>query len=227
MRVVYQRDVVADFLHGAHVVGREDYGVPFVAQFEDFFFQQFGVDWVEARKRLVKDEKLRLVKHGYYKLHLLLHAFRQLLKFLVPPRIDVKLVEPLAQAFLGGGFVQTFQLGKVKSLFAHLHFFVKSAFFREVAYAAHVGVGHQASAHHHFALVGHRDAVYDSYESGLACSVGSEQPEHPSGAHFDAYSVKSRVSGKAFHHAARFQCIIHILFLLEFFVYRLSTGSTV
>ena len=44
-------------------VRREYYGVAFVFKFKYLALQQFGVQWVETRKRLIEYQQLRPVQH--------------------------------------------------------------------------------------------------------------------------------------------------------------------
>ena len=57
-RMVDQCNVVTDFFHGSHVVGREDDGVSLIFQFQDFPFQQFSIDRIESGERFVEDQQL-------------------------------------------------------------------------------------------------------------------------------------------------------------------------
>ena len=207
--MVDKSDVVTHLLHRAHIVGGENDSVTFVAQFQDFLFQQLGIHRVEARKGLIENQKLRLVEHGNDKLHLLLHAFRQLFKFLIPPGIDVKLVKPLPQPFCSGAAIQPFEASKIDGLFAHLHFFVKTSLLRQITDTSHIGIGHLSITEHHDTLIGHRDTIDDSDKSGFTCSIRAKQSKHSSGLHGDAHSIESCMGGEAFHHSSCFQNLIH------------------
>ena len=97
LRMVDEGDMVADFLHGSHVVGGEDNRVPFRFQLHDFLLQAVSVHWVESAERFVQDEQLRFMDNRDDELHLLLHSLRQLFQLLVPPRHDVELLEPIGE----------------------------------------------------------------------------------------------------------------------------------
>jgi hypothetical protein len=61
--MVDQCNVVTDFFHGSHVVGREDDGVSLIFQFQNFPFQQFSIDRIESGERFVEDQQL--IQGGY------------------------------------------------------------------------------------------------------------------------------------------------------------------
>ena len=131
--MVDQCNVVTDFFHGSHVVGREDDGVSLIFQFQDFPFQQFSIDRIESGERFVEDQQLGFVEHGNDKLYFLLHTFGQFFQFFVPPWGDFKLFEPFLQAGSRFAAAQSFQLGQVNGLIAYFHFLVQSPFFRQVS----------------------------------------------------------------------------------------------
>ena len=53
-------------------MGGEEDGCTFVAQTEDGFLQQVGIDGIETAERLVEDENVRLVDNGGDELNLFL-----------------------------------------------------------------------------------------------------------------------------------------------------------
>ena len=130
LRLIDERDVVADVFNRRHVVGGENDGGTFVAQTQYLTLENLGVHGVEAREGFVENHELRLMEHGDDKLHLLLHTLRELFQFFVPPGHDVQTLKPVVQAFCGFRAAQSFEHGQINGLFANLHFLVEAAFFR-------------------------------------------------------------------------------------------------
>lgn len=69
-----ERYVVAQFFDRSHIVGREDDGGPFVAQTQDFVFEQGGIDGIETTERFVENEQRRTMEDRDNKLQFLLHT---------------------------------------------------------------------------------------------------------------------------------------------------------
>ena len=181
--LVDERDVLAELLHAAHVVGAQHHGGALVAQPQDLPADQFGIDGVEAAEGLIEDQQLGPVQHGGDELHLLGHALAQLLHLLVPPRAHVPALEPFLDALGGLGLVHALQAGQVHGLFAHLHLLVEATLLGQVAQLQHVLLAHGAPLEEHLPGVGTGDAGDDPDQRGLARAVGSEQPEHLAGGH--------------------------------------------
>ena len=75
LRVVDERNVVADLLDACHVVRRENDCMTLFLELKDFLLQLFGIDGVEAGERLVKDEEVWVVEHCDDELYFLCHTF--------------------------------------------------------------------------------------------------------------------------------------------------------
>ena len=75
LRTVDQGDIVTNLFNRRHVVRGKDDCVSGIFEFEDFFFQQFGIHWVKSAERFVEDQKFRFVDDGDDKLYFLLHPF--------------------------------------------------------------------------------------------------------------------------------------------------------
>ena len=208
-RAVYERDVVAQFLHATHVVGREDDGGAFVAQFQNLALEDSGVDGVETGERLVEDEQFRTVKHRDDKLDLLGHTFRQFLDLLVPPVGDLKTVEPFAQARGCLGLGETFQAGEEECLLADFHLLVETALLGELADVGHVVGGEWVAVEGDETRVGGGDVVDDADKGGLARAVGAEQSVDLSAWHAYRHIVERAVVGETFRYMFRRQYIIH------------------
>ena len=99
LRTVDQGDIVTNLFNRRHVVRGKDDCVSGIFEFEDFFFQQFGIHWVKSAERFVEDQKFRFVNDGDDELYFLLHPFGQLFQFLVPPGHDIKFFEPAYQPY--------------------------------------------------------------------------------------------------------------------------------
>ena len=178
-------------------MGGEDDGVALVAQFKDFAFQQVGIDGVEAREGFVEDEEGRFVEDGDDELHLLLHTLGEFFEFLVPPGHNLKLVEPIREAFFSLGGSEPFEAGQVDGLLAHFHFLVQPTLFGQIANARHVLGRKGMAVEDDFAAVGGCDTIDDADEGGLARTVGAEQSENFSARHLDADIVQSHMVGVA------------------------------
>ena len=174
MGMVDKGDVVAQLLGRGHVVGGEDDGGALRFKAQDFALEDVGIDGVEAAERLVEDEQLRLVQHGDDELHLLLHAFGELLDRAVPPVTDFQAVEPLVQPFDCGSLVEPLELCQIDSLLTHSHLFIQSPLFGHVANLHHIGIGHGVAVEGQPAAVGSEDVVDDADEGGLAGPIGTE-----------------------------------------------------
>ena len=200
--------------------------MPLVAQFQYFLFQQLGVHGVEARERLVEDKQGRAVEHGDDKLHLLLHAFREFLELLVPPRHDAERFKPHFKAALSLGVGEAFELREVNGLLAYLHLFVQPALLGQVADAPHVVGAECVPVKRDFAAIGGGDAVDDAYERGLARAVGPEQAEHLAARHADAHVVERGVLRVAFHDVrSRKEIILCRHYRLYVYVVRLNKNN--
>ena len=64
LRTVDQGDIVTNLFNRRHVVRGKDDCVSGIFEFEDFFFQQFGIHWVKSAERFVEDQKFRFVNDG-------------------------------------------------------------------------------------------------------------------------------------------------------------------
>ena len=178
-RFVYQGDVVAEFLDGLHVVGRQHYRGALVAQAQYLLAYNLDVDGVEARERLVENHQRRPVHDGGYELHLLRHTLRQLLHLLVPPRLDAEAHEPFLEGLAGFGRTHALELRKVHGLLAYLHLAVQSALLRHISYPLDILLGNGRPLEQHLARIRDRYPVYYTDQSGLARPVGPEQTEYP------------------------------------------------
>src|SRR5207248_9940618 len=89
------------FFGDSHVVRGENHGGPFPAQIEDGFTQYIGIDWVQARERLIQDDKLRFCEYRGNELNFLRHAFRQSLDLLVDVFRESHPIEPAADQRIG------------------------------------------------------------------------------------------------------------------------------
>ena len=164
-------------------------GRALIAQFEDGFFQEVGIDGVEATERLVEDEDFRLVDDGGDELDFLLHTFREFLDFLVPPASDFKLVEPCFQAFLCFDFLYAFEFSQINGLLPDFHFLVKAAFFGQVADAGDVLLAKFLAVNQHLTRVGGGDLVEDADEGGLARAVRTQKAVYATLWNLDAHTV--------------------------------------
>ena len=86
MRAVDQRNLVAYLFDRRHVMRRENQRPPLLFQLQHLLLQPFGIDGVKTAERLVEDQQGRFVHDRDDKLHLLLHPFRELFEFTVPPQ---------------------------------------------------------------------------------------------------------------------------------------------
>ena len=70
--------------------------------------------------------------HGNDELYFLLHTFRQLFQFAIPPRHDVKFLEPTGQTTACLWVGETFQLCQIDRLLPDFHLFIQPSLFRQV-----------------------------------------------------------------------------------------------
>ena len=75
LRTVDQGDIITNLFNRRHVVRGKNDRVSSILQFENFFFQQFGIHRIESAERFVEDQKFRFVDDGDDKLYFLLHPF--------------------------------------------------------------------------------------------------------------------------------------------------------
>ena len=192
---VDEGEIVAYGLHAAHVVGGEDDGGPLVAQSQDLVLEELGVDGVEAGERLVEDQKARTVEHRDDKLHLLGHAFGELLHLAPPPVGYAETVKPFPELHGSLPGREALEPGEEEGLVAHLHFLVEATLLRQVAYAEDV-VGHQTVvAKPYLAAVGSGDVVDDSDEGRLSGAVRAEQAVDRAFRDADAHVVEGLMIG--------------------------------
>ncbi len=83
------------------------------------------------------------------------------------------MLEPSAQTLFGIVLRQTFQPCEKQSLLSDFHFFVQSAFFRQIAYRLGVGGSQLVTIEKHPTGVRRCDMVDDSDKSGFAGTVGA------------------------------------------------------
>ena len=102
LRPVEERDPVAEALGLLEDVRREDDRLSTLLERGQEVLHEDDVDRVEARKRLVQDQDLRVVHDRAEELHLLLHALAQLLGFLLEPGPEVHRVDPGREALHRG-----------------------------------------------------------------------------------------------------------------------------
>jgi len=104
MRAIDEADLVAELFDRSHIVGREYDRGSFVSHFENFLFQQIGIDGVETTERLVKNQQFGVMHNGSDKLYLLLHTFWEFFYFFLFPTFYVEFVQPIFHAFFGSVF---------------------------------------------------------------------------------------------------------------------------
>ena len=140
---------------------------------QNLLFEQVGVDRVESREGFVEDEQLGLVHHGRDELHLLRHAFGQILDLARPPLVDSQPLEPCVQPLCGVGLGHAFDAGEEYCLIAHAHLLVESPLLGHVADAVYVFDCDGLAVEQHAAAVGYSDAVDYPDEGRLARAVGA------------------------------------------------------
>ena len=75
LRLINQRNVVAQFFDRFHVMRGKNDGRSIFFQAKNFLFNDLCIQWVKTTKRFVEYEQRRFMKHCRDKLHLLLHTF--------------------------------------------------------------------------------------------------------------------------------------------------------
>lgn len=112
------------------------------------------------------------------KLDFLRHTLREFLDLFVPPRHNVEFFKPNAQTRVGISLGETFELRKIESLFANLHFAVKPAFLGKITYASGVVESEGVPIKGDRARVGGSDGIYYSDQRSLACAIRAKKPEN-------------------------------------------------
>src|SRR6185295_18500012 len=135
---VDQADVIAHALGELHAVGGEHDALSLLPVLAEQIAEQLLVDGIEAGEGLVEDQQVRLVEHGADELHLLLHALRQLLDFLLRPLGEVHPLEPALDVRQGPRALQAADLGQEEELVERRHLAVEAAFLGQVADAPQV-----------------------------------------------------------------------------------------
>ncbi len=149
------------------------------------------------------------MQHGDDELHLLCHAFGELLHFFVPPVGYLKMLEPLFETGGGFGFSEAFEACEEESLIAHLHFLVQTTFLGEIAYGGGVGGCEAMAVEGYCTGVGCRYMVDGTNERCFSCAVGSEQSVDASPRHGEAYVVKGFVLGEGLAYAFNRDDVVH------------------
>ncbi|MGA9355236.1 MAG: hypothetical protein WBV46_16205, partial [Terriglobales bacterium] len=108
-------------------------------------------------------------------LHFLLHAFRKLFHFLVNLVGQFQTLAPILRALLRLAAGQAFELREKDEVSQHLHLFVESALFGEIAEVASLAAAQRFSQHQNLARIGDDDADDHPQRTGFAGAVGAEQ----------------------------------------------------
>ena len=138
------------------------------------------------------------MQDGDDELHFLCHAFGELFDFFIPPFRDFKAFEPLTEGCFGFAFAESFETCEEKGLFTDFHFFIKSAFFGQVAYLGHIGCRKLVSVESHDTAVGGCDVVDDTDQSCLAGSVRAKQTVDTAAGHGNRYIVECAMFREVF-----------------------------
>ena len=75
--------------------------VPPSLQFQDFVFDNIGIDGIEPAERLIENQQFGLVQHRDDKLYFLGHALGEFLHFFVPPIPNIEPFEPEFEPIFG------------------------------------------------------------------------------------------------------------------------------
>src|SRR5690554_5564908 len=173
--IVYQCDVLAEFLHGFHAVGGEDNSRPPIPQPQDLILDDVRVYGIETTERFIKNDQLGLVQDRHYELYLLSHPLGQLLYFLVPPIPDLQSIEPKLQPLLALRPGKSLEPGQIEGLLPDPHALVQPAFFGQVSDMRNM-LGDQGLPHEEkTAAVLTGNLVYDSYKCGLPGPIGAQK----------------------------------------------------
>ncbi len=93
---VDQRDVIADFLHIAHLVGGKDDQPPLTHKAGDSVLEHLGVHRVQPAEGLIEDQDIRLIQKALGDLYLLLVALGEGLQLFVLVLAQAEIIHPLA-----------------------------------------------------------------------------------------------------------------------------------
>ncbi len=137
---------------------------------------------------------------GRDKLHLLLHALRELLHLAVTPLGEVEPLQPFLHLAHGKRFGHALEASQIHYLVGNLDFLVEAALLGQVANVGDVVLPHLAAVEQHRAAVGTRDAVDDAYERCLAGTVRPEQAIDATLWHMKIDMVERQVPVILLHH---------------------------
>ena len=152
------------------------------------------------------------MNYSYNKLYFLLHALAELFYLFIPPAQNVEFLKPIFQSFLGLFLTYAFELCEIYGLFTDFHCFVKSSFFREIAYLRDVVSVQFLSVKYYLALVGCCYLVKHSYQSGFSCTVRTEKSVDALFWHLDTDVVKSFVCPVGFAYVIYLDKVLHFLY---------------
>src|SRR6476659_8556743 len=192
LRARHQADLVAELLGLLEDVRREDDRLSLLPKLAQVFLDDCGVDRIESRERLVQDQDLRIVDDGRDELDLLLHPLRELIHFLLEPRLQLEFLgpvgDPLPRVFAGN----LLDRRQKEEVVEHVHLPVEPALLGQVADPILSLPGHRGAEDVDLSGVRGRDVHDHPDRRRLTGTVGTQEPED----HAAGYAERKRVDGR-------------------------------
>ena len=135
-------------------------------------------DWVQAGKRLVEDEQLRLMQQGGGKLYALLISVGEFLDLRARTIVEAEPLKPPGRCCARRTVVQPVQSAEVCELLAYRHSRVEPTLLRHVSEPKPLGQPDRLPVPENLAGVGPNESEDGTHRSRLPGSVRTEEAEH-------------------------------------------------
>ena len=188
--VIDDDDVLADVLDEVELMAGEHDRRAVAREVADDRGQGVDAERVEPGERLVEDEGDRVVDERRRELHALLVAVRQRVHPVLAALLETEPREPPPGAGLGVAAIEARKCGEVLELCPHLHVRVEPALLWHVAEAQAGPAVDRRTGPAHLAAVRPDEVEDAAHRRGLACAVGTQEPQDPSRADRDAALVE-------------------------------------
>ena len=178
LAAVHHHHVIAQLLGVRHHVRGEENRRAALVLLVDERAERPGADRIQAAERLVEDQQIRLVDDGGQKLHLLLHALRELLAALPLAVAEADAFEAAPDAARQIGFADALEPAQVGEERADAHLPVDAALLGQVADPV-LGVERgRVAEHRQLARVREDDRHHHPDRGRLAGAVRADEPVH-------------------------------------------------
>src|SRR6185436_8766918 len=204
-----EADVVADPLGQLHAVGGEDDALALLAVVEEEVLEQLLVQGIETGEWLVEEEQVGLVEDGADELHLLLHAFGELLDLGLAPGGELDPLEPFLDAGEELAPLEAADLAEEDEVLGDSHLPVEAALLREIADPPQVLRLAWPAEEEDLTGIGRGDVHDQADRAGLAGAVRAEQPEDAPLRHTQRDPVHRHELSVALPDVAQLEAVAH------------------